>query len=143
MIQPVFPYVTAATAAVLAVLQMILMLYVATGRGKFKTGLGDGGHAGLIKRIRIHGNLAENAPVFLILLALVETSGQWPGFVTPLALGFIIARLSHALGLTISSGPSIFRFVGVMGTLAAMLGLATLLILTLSRNTSWLPLLPH
>ena len=74
-----FPYMTAATAALLAVLQMILMLYVATGRGKFKTGLGDGGHPGLIRRIRIHGNLAENAPVFLILLALVETSGQWPG----------------------------------------------------------------
>ncbi len=73
-----FPAITAATAVLLAVLQMFLMLHVARGRGKYKTGLGDGGHDGLIRRIRIHGNLAENAPLFLILLALVETSGQ-PG----------------------------------------------------------------
>ena len=138
-----FPYITAATAATLAVLQMILLLYVARGRGKYKTGLGDGGHPGLIRRIRIHGNLAENAPVFLILLALVETSGQWAMFVPFFALGFVIARLCHALGLTISTGPSIFRFVGVIGTLAAMLGLATLIVITLARNTSWLPHLPH
>jgi uncharacterized membrane protein YecN with MAPEG domain len=133
-----FPYMTAATAALLAVLQMILMLYVATGRGKFKTGLGDGGHPGLIRRIRIHGNLAENAPVFLILLALVESSGQWPGYVTPFALIFVIARLCHALGLTIGTGPNVFRFVGVMGTLGAMLGLATLIVIMLAKNTSWL-----
>jgi hypothetical protein len=58
-------------------------------------------------------------------------------------LSFVIARLSHALGLTISAGPSVFRFVGVMGTLGAMLSLATLIVITLVRNSSWLPLLPH
>ena len=138
MIHATFPYITAATAAILAVLQMILMLYVATGRGKYKTGLGDGGHPGLIRRIRIHGNLVENAPVFLILLALVETSGSWAAFVAPFALAFVVARLCHALGLTIGTGPNVFRFIGVMGTLATTLGLATLLMITLSSDTSWL-----
>jgi hypothetical protein len=138
VIHTTFPYITAATAAILAVLQMILMLYVATGRGKYKTGLGDGGHPGLIRRIRIHGNLAENAPVFLILLALVETSGQWPAFVPLLAMAFVIARLCHAIGLTISAGPSVFRFIGVMGTLGSMLALAVLIAIMLLRNTAWL-----
>jgi hypothetical protein len=138
-----FPYITAATASILAVFQMLLMLYVANGRGKFKTGLGDGGHPGLIRRIRIHGNLAENAPLFLILLGLVEFSGKWPTFVPIVAAIFLVARLSHALGLSISAGPSVFRFVGVMGNFGAMLTLATLLAISLLRNTQWLETLPH
>jgi len=37
-----------------------------------------------------------------------------------------------------STGPNVFRFVGVMGTLGAMLGLATLIIIMLAKNTAWL-----
>jgi hypothetical protein len=143
MIQITYPYITAATAAILAVFQMILTLYVANGRGKYKTGLGDGGHPGLIRRIRIHGNLAENAPLFLILLALVETSGQWTEFVPILAALFLVARLSHAVGLSISAGPSVFRLIGVLGSMGAVLTLAVLIALTLSRNTQWLAHLPR
>ncbi len=143
MIQITYPYTTAAAAAILAVFQMILTLYVANGRGKYKTGLGDGGHPGLIRRIRIHGNLAENAPLFLILLALVETSGQWTEFVPILAALFLVARLSHAVGLSISAGPSVFRLIGVLGSMGAVLTLAVLIALTLSRNTQWLAHLPR
>jgi uncharacterized membrane protein YecN with MAPEG domain len=138
-----FPYITAATAVFVAVFQMILTLYVARGRGKYATGLGDGGHPGLLTRMRIHGNLAENAPLFLILLGLVEASGHWTALVPWYAAAFVIARLCHALGLTISSGASPFRFVGVIGTVAAILGLAALLAITLSRDTHWIPALPH
>lgn len=137
-----FPYITAATAVVLAVLQMLLMLHAARGRGKYRTGLGDGGNDALLKRIRMHGNLAENAPLFLILLGLTEVSGQWAMLVPWFALVFIVARISHALGLAISSGLTPFRFLGVVATLGAMLGLAGLLAITLSRDTHWIPLLP-
>ena len=138
-----FPHITAATAIVLAVLQMLLMLHTARGRGKFKAGLGDGGSEPLLRRIRMHGNLAENAPLFLILLALTEATSQWSALVPHFAVAFVIVRISHALGLSISSGVSIFRFVGVIGTLASILGLAALLAITLSRDTSWIPMLPH
>jgi hypothetical protein len=134
-----FPAITAATAAVLALFQMLLLLYTATGRGQYRTGLGDGGNPALLKRIRMHGNLAENAPLFLILLGLIEISGQWTSLVPLFAAAFLVVRLSHALGLAISSGVSIFRFVGVMGTVSCMLGLAALLAITLSRDTHWLP----
>ena len=133
-----FPYITAAAAVVLAVLQMLLMLHAARGRGKYRTGLGDGGSEALLKRIRMHGNLAENAPLFLILLWLVEISAQWTAYVPWIALAFVVARVAHALGLSISSGISVFRFVGVMGTLLSVLALAVLLAITLSHDTSWL-----
>lgn len=137
------PEITAAAAIALAVLQMFLMLYTARGRGKYRAGLGDGGSPQLLRRIRMHGNLAENAPIFLILLALTEASGQWGALVPLFAAGFVLVRLSHALGLAMSDGPSLFRFVGVVGTLFAILGLCVLLAITLSRDTGWLAALPH
>jgi uncharacterized membrane protein YecN with MAPEG domain len=134
-----YPYFTAATAVVLAVLQMLLALYVAGGRGRYRAGLGDGGNPKLLQRIRAHGNLAENAPLFLILLALVETSGQWSSLVPLFAGAFIVFRLSHALGLLISSGTSIFRLLGILGTVGSILGLCGLLVRTLAADTHWIP----
>ena len=138
-----FPYFTAATAVVLAVLQMLLLLYTANGRGRFRTGLGEGTNPLLLRRIRMHGNLAENAPIFLILLGLTEMTGQWAAWVPWLALAFAIVRLSHLTGLAISAGPTPFRFVGVVGTVAIDICLCVLLTLTLSRDTHWLAALPH
>ena len=134
-----FPYITAASAAFLGVLQMILMLFTAYGRGKYKTGLGDGGHPGLLKRMRIHGNLAENAPIFLILLGMTEIGGQWAALVPIFAAAFIVSRLLHIIGLMISAGRSPFRFLGVLGTFGSIVGLAALLAITLSRDTHWIP----
>jgi uncharacterized membrane protein YecN with MAPEG domain len=136
----IFPHITAATAIVLAVLQMLLMLYTAGGRGRYRAGLGDGGNEALLRRIRMHGNLAENAPLFLILLWLTEATGQWGRFVPLLAAAFIVFRISHALGLSLSSGVTVFRFLGVIGTLVCVLGLASLLAITLSSDWNWLPL---
>jgi len=125
-----FPLTTAATAAALGILQTGLMMFVAIGRGKTSTGLGDGGDAGLLQRIRMHGNLAENAPLFLILLGLVEMSGAWAHWVPYLALIFIVARIAHPIGLYQSSGTSIPRAIGAMGTMAATLCACTLLAIT-------------
>src|SRR5690348_17219500 len=110
-----FPHITAATAIVLAVMQMFLLLRTANARGRFKTGLGDGGHPQLLQRIRAHGNLAENAPLFLILLGLTEMTGQWGTVVQIYAAAFIVVRISHVIGLTISAGVTPFRFLGVIG----------------------------
>jgi uncharacterized protein len=133
-----FPHITAAAAIVLAVLQMFLMLYAASGRGQFRTGLGDGGNPALLRRLRMHGNLAENVPLFLILLGLAEMSGQWAAFVPWFALAFVIARLLHPIGLAISSGANPPRFIGVMTTFVCNIGLAVLLAITLARDTHWL-----
>lgn len=138
-----FPYFTAAAAAVLAVLQMLLLLYTARGRGKYRAGLGDGGNAALLTRIRMHGNLAENAPLFLILLGLVEFSGQWAAFVPWIAIVFVVVRLSHVIGLAMSSGVTIFRFLGAAGTVVVILTLAVLLFITLSHDTQWMSPVLH
>lgn len=137
-----FPYFTAATAAFIGIFQMLLTLNVASARGRFKTGLGDGGHPGLLRRIRVHGNLAENAPLFLILLALVEGTGQWVSVVPIFAAVFVVARLSHMIGLFVSEGANPFRFVGVIATVGLIVALSVMLAITLSRDTQWASALP-
>ncbi len=138
-----FPHITAATAIVLAVLQMFLLLRAARGRGQFQTGLGDGGNEKLLQRIRAHGNLAENAPLFLILLGLAEMTGQLGAIAPIYAVIFILGRFSHALGLSISSGVTVFRLFGVLATVGTIIGLSIQLGLMLAHDTSWVPYLPH
>jgi uncharacterized protein len=122
------PIVTANSAAVLGLMQVGLMMWTAAGRGTYSTGLGDGGNEALLRRIRIHGNLAENVPIFLILLGLVEVSGDWPIAVPVIAVSFIIVRVLHAVGLSRSSGTSVPRFIGAVGTATAIGLLALFLI---------------
>jgi uncharacterized membrane protein YecN with MAPEG domain len=138
-----FPYWTAAAAVFLAVLQMLLLGYTALGRGKFRVGLGDGDNPAMLKRIRMHGNLAENAPLFLILLGLVEISGQWALYLPWIVIAFAIMRVSHLIGIARSAGVTLFRFLGSAGTALVILALAAMLAITLSRDTQWLAALPH
>jgi uncharacterized membrane protein YecN with MAPEG domain len=127
---PVYPIATALTAALLAILNALLATYVGTGRYKYKTSLGDGGNDALNRRIRMHGNLAENAPLFLILLALVEMTGEHGRFVWFLGPVFVVLRLSHAVGLSdaVPRGANPFRAIGAAGTMVCQLVLAIMLI---------------
>jgi uncharacterized protein len=127
MDSPHFPLITAATAVVLALLQVALMTFVVVGRVKTRTSLGDGGSAALETRIRMHGNLAENAPLLLILLGLTEVSGDWRLAVPVIAAFFVLCRLAHPIGLSTSTGSSLFRTFGAAGTALALILLAALL----------------
>jgi len=131
MLPPYFPTVTAATAVALGAFQAILMTWVAQGRFRAAVGLGDGGDQALLRRIRMHANLAENAPIFLILLGLNELTGQRGVAVAVIAGAFVFFRLAHAVGLSRTGGASIPRIVGAAGTALAILSLAVLLALSL------------
>ncbi len=116
-----FPTATALTAAILGLFQAGLMLYVAFGRKQHMTGLGDGGHQALNRSIRMHGNLAENAALFIILLGLTELSGAGT-YAWIAGTVFVLVRLSHAYGLSMRFGPGVnpFRFAGAFGTFACI-----------------------
>ncbi|HEY9081070.1 MAPEG family protein [Magnetovibrio sp.] len=61
--------------------------------------LGDGGHTELGRAIRAHGNLSENAPFALLLLALVEWNGLPAWQLHALGAAFTVARLAHIYGI--------------------------------------------
>jgi len=94
------PIVTAVLAGFLLVLQQALMMNVGLSRAASKTGVGHQNDKHLERLVRRHGNLAENAAIFLIVLALLEMLGGLRSAVVTLAAVFLVARLSHAFAFT-------------------------------------------
>lgn len=135
-----FPEISTITAAILIMLQMGLMLSVGLHRVSAGINLGFAEDQNLERKIRRHGNLAENAALFLVALALAEMSGASHFYVSILAGIFLIARISHAVGLSSLSGshqpngplfPAL-RAIGAFGTVASGIGVAILLIIGIS-----------
>lgn len=116
------PLISAATAGVLILLQSVLMLAAGFKRVRFKQLLGDGGHDELLRAVRRHGNLAENAAIFVVSLALLELIGTASLIVSGLAAAFVAARLSHAFGLSFVDTRNGWRAMGA--ALTALCGLA-------------------
>jgi uncharacterized membrane protein YecN with MAPEG domain len=50
-------------------------------------------------RMRSHANFAENTPIFLILLALVEMARGSATWLWVAAILYILARIAHAFGM--------------------------------------------
>lgn len=110
------PVVSALTAGVLIVLQMLLLLTVVFARRSNRQSLGDGGNADMLRAIRRHGNLAENAAIFVVCAALLEMLGESRAILEILCAAFVLGRLSHAIGLSLGRTVNIFRFIGAVTT---------------------------
>ncbi|MEM7210730.1 MAG: MAPEG family protein [Pseudomonadota bacterium] len=131
------PEVSVATAAVLIVMQLGLMLSVGLHRASAKIGVGHGEDEHLHRKIRRHANMAENAPLFMIALGLAEMSGASAAYLAPIAALFVAARVSHALAFTSLSGshgpnssvmfPTL-RAAGAFGTIGSGIGLTVVLL---------------
>ena len=112
-----FPVIAAVTASGLALLQIFLGFLVGFALFKHKIGIGDGGNENLARKIRVHGNLTENAPLFLILLTMLELSGTNEMLLIGYGAVFILARIAHAYALSQTVNPlTPLRALGAMGT---------------------------
>ena len=124
----VMPTVSALTAGVLLIFQTLLMLAAARGRQRARQSLGDGGDSDLERAVRRHGNFAENAAIFLIGVTLLEMLGGARLWVEGLCAIFVLGRLSHALGLSMKRTVNLFRFVGIVLTVAVDITLGVRLV---------------
>ena len=128
------PVYTAIVASIMMIMQIVLMGMVIAQRAKNEVDIGDGGNDTMQKAIRVHANLVENSPIFLIGLALVELIVGSTLAVGILGAIFVVARILHAIGLNMSTGVTMGRFVGTIGTMSATTGVgAYLLYLGLSE----------
>lgn len=127
------PVISAATAGVLLVLQLVLMLTVGAYRARHHHFIGDSQDPNLQRLVRRHGNLAENAPIFLCALLILELLGTAPSAVAVLGAAFVTARACHAVGFSSLAGShgepanAVFagaRVLGAMGTLLSGLTVA-------------------
>ncbi|HTN66812.1 MAG TPA: MAPEG family protein [Burkholderiaceae bacterium] len=113
--------ITALYVALHAVLLLILAVLVMLQRGRHKVGLGDGGQAGLAQAIRAHGNAVEYVPIALLLLLVYELNGGNGSLLHTCGIVLLASRIAHAWGLSRSSGESIGRAAGVVGTFLVIL----------------------
>ena len=118
---------TAAGAA--ALLHIWLSLRVSQVRRAQKILHGDGGSPALLRRMRAHANYAENAPIFLILLALLELAGAWSLALWAAVILFFAGRILHAFGMDRSTLSNL-RVAGVALTWAVLIALGAWAIVT-------------
>ncbi|MBU2677460.1 MAG: MAPEG family protein [Gammaproteobacteria bacterium] len=115
--------VTAIAASVLGLLYVRLSLNVIGFRRKHGVSVGDGGHEDLLRAIRSQGNLAEYAPIALLLVACLELN-QTPIWITSiLAASFVVGRLLHPIGMKSTDSPLQPRIRGMQLTLLSLLAL--------------------
>ena len=107
--------VTLLAAAAAALVNFWLGWRIAEHREKFKVSVGDGGQEPLLRRMRAQSNFIENAPIFLILLGGLEISGASRLGLAMIAAIFILARISHAVGMDAAENRR-WRVLGMMGT---------------------------
>lgn len=135
------PYTAATVGAVLLIMQLVFMISTGTHRGKKMIGVGVGEDKDLERKMRRHGNLVENAAIFIVVLALTE--GILGGGVAVTAFGalFVLARFSHAAAFSslegshgVEGGSKLYlrlRMAGALGTSLCGIGLSLYLLFSL------------
>jgi uncharacterized protein len=104
----------------LALIALWLAARVGQVRTAEKVSIGDGGSDRLIRRMRAHANFAENAPLLLVLFALVEFAAGTSTWLWVAAALLLVARVLHAIGM---DGWVRGRTIGTAITFALLLGL--------------------
>ena len=107
-----FPLTTAVYAAVLGLLGAILTVNVIVNRARSKVLYGDGGHETLMLAIRAHCNFAEQVPLAVILVGLVEAFTWRSSVIHGLGIVLLAARLLSAWGLATTPTLSFGRQAG-------------------------------
>lgn len=98
------PIITTYLGAFLLGLQTILAFRVGSYRNRTRKGVGHENDTVLERRVRRHANMAEYAPIFLIVLALFEMIAGQTNVITWLAGLFAVSRIFHAIGFSSSAG---------------------------------------
>ena len=126
--------VTAMVAAGCAILLLILAIDTIRNRLRAKVAFGDGGDTRLTSASRAHGNLAEHAPIVIIMIGLLEYNNADHAVLRWIGAIFLLGRVAHAIGLYIPSAPGkapIPRQIGVVATLGTVAVLAAMLLIGL------------
>jgi uncharacterized membrane protein YecN with MAPEG domain len=97
--KPMILQITLTMAGAAAILHVWLSLRVSPLRRQLQIGYGDGGNEVLLRRMRAHANFAENVPIFLILLGLIELAIGGNLVLWTAGILFILARIAHAFGM--------------------------------------------
>lgn len=122
--------ITPLYAGILALLYFGLSIYVILGRRDKLIGLGDGGDAEMLTRIRMHGNFAEFVPLCLVVMLILELGGSAAMLLHGMGIALVLGRIAHAYGLRVCSGATPYRAIGMVSAFAVLIigGIGALLL---------------
>ncbi|WP_353229239.1 MAPEG family protein [Novosphingobium sp.] len=113
--------ISLAAAAAAALVNIWLSVRIGAVRQAKKISIGDGGDEALIRRMRAQANFIENAPIVLVLIALVEAARPGNPVLAGVAVAFILGRIAHGLGMD-GGAFGTGRMVGTLTTMLTLLG---------------------
>lgn len=108
-------------AALITLLFLVLTFRTIILRGRLRVALGDGNDRALQRAIRAHANLAEYAPLALLLLYMVENAGAQSTTVHGLGAALLLGRVLHALGISRVREPLPLRMAGMVLTTGCLI----------------------
>ncbi len=112
----------------LIVLMLGLKLYVGNRRARLKVPSGDVTNPEFGRATRVQLNAVEDVPVLMIGIAALAALGMSAWYIHLVGFVLLAARIAHAVGLSGSSGFSLGRAAGTVGTLLVYLAVAGALI---------------
>ncbi|MEM8988483.1 MAG: MAPEG family protein [Pseudomonadota bacterium] len=112
---------TAAYAGILTLFYLVLSFRAIGARQTAKVGLGDGGDAALLRRLRVHGNFAEYAPLGLLLMAFAELNAAPAWMIHAIGGPLMAGRLAHAVGFGRKPEWTACRTLGMALTFTALI----------------------
>lgn len=118
------PTITLLFASLHSLLLLALLVPISLHRRRHRIGLGDGGDAVLLRKIRVHANFVEHVPLALLMLALLELAGLWPPMLWACGGALLLGRVMHASGMSRRAGYSFGRFWGTALTWGVLLAMA-------------------
>jgi uncharacterized membrane protein YecN with MAPEG domain len=124
---------TSLTAFVNGAILLVLTVRVVVMRRRDGIVLGDNDDRVMTKAIRGQANAAEQIPMGLILIGLIELQGGGTMVLAALAVMFSIGRLMHAIYFAVHGTTWRLRFYGMLLTLLAQGGLLLTLLVTVLR----------
>ncbi len=118
--------VTGLTAAICALLLIYTLFQVISERLRTETSFGAGEDEKMKMARGTHANLAENAPIAIIMLAVLELSSAHHMALTGLAALFLLSRVVHVFGMKQHQQGKTpkFRQIGVLGSVLSIVALA-------------------
>jgi len=104
--------------AAVGILYIIFGAIVGITRGKTKTNIGLGDDERMLLANRAHANMAEWAPIPIMLIAGMEYLDAPNTMLTSLAGGYLVTRAMHSVGI-LKGGekPHPFRVIGAIGNM--------------------------
>lgn len=130
------PIYSALLASFLVLFQVLLMLTVGLHRTKGQF-IGIGEDRDLERKVRRHGNLAENSGLFLAVVAILEMLAGQTTYVLIITIAFASVRLLHALGFSSLAGSHGEDLTGARRAFAGMRGFGAFGTIGVALAAAW------